>query len=140
MTYFGTFSSSKGSHSFLFKSKFILYYWKPGTQACQTSKVLSILHGVRFNLATEKSNRDGAPESRAIKVVRDVFTRTGFSFRPPRLRYPSGACQATLQGKAGRCCLEISSMSARTPLGTAVARLYGNSRDVSSGFIQACCF
>lgn len=84
MTYFGTFSFSKGSHSFLFKSKFILYYWKPGTQACQTSKVLSILHGVRFNLATEKSNRDGAPESRAIKVVRDVFTRTGFSFRPPK--------------------------------------------------------
>lgn len=82
---------------------------------------LSILHGVRFNLATEKSNGDRALESGAIKVVRDVFTRTGFSSQPPRLRYPSGACQATLQGKAGRCFVEISSMSARTPLGTAVA-------------------
>ena len=119
---------------------YVLHYWKSGTEACQTSKILSILQGVRFNLATEKSNGDGAPESRAIKVVRDVFTRTGFSFWPPRLRYPGGACQATLQGKAGRCFLEISSMSACTPLGTAVARLYGNSRDVSSGFIQVCCF
>lgn len=50
---------SKGSHGFLFKFVFGLYYQKPGREACQTSKILSILHGVRFNLATEKSNGDG---------------------------------------------------------------------------------
>lgn len=68
---------------------------KPGTEPCQTCKILPILHGVRFNLAMEKSNGDGAAESRAVKVVRDVFTRTGFSFRPPRPRYLSGACHGT---------------------------------------------
>jgi len=45
-------SPSKGSHRFLFKSVFVFYYQKPGTEACQTSKILSILHGVSFNLAT----------------------------------------------------------------------------------------
>lgn len=100
-TCFGTSSPSKGSHRALFTSLFVLCYWEPGTEGCLTSKIPSILHGVRFNLATEKSNGDGALERRAMKVVRDVFTRTGFSSRPPRLRCPSGACQATLQGKAG---------------------------------------
>lgn len=72
----------RAAMDFSLNSTFVLHYRKPGTEACQTSKILSILHGVRFNLSTEKSNGDGAPASRAIKVVRDVFTRTGFSFRP----------------------------------------------------------
>lgn len=71
---------------FSLNSRWFCVLWKPGTEARQTRKISPILHGVRFNLAMEKSNGDGAAESGAIKVVRDVFTRTGFSFQPPRPR------------------------------------------------------
>ena len=97
----GIFSPSKSSHGFVFKSVLVLYYQKPGTEVCQTRKISPILCSVRFNLAMEKSDGDGALESRAIEVVRDVFTRTGFSFWPPRSRHPSGAVKQLCKARQG---------------------------------------
>lgn len=65
------------------------------------AKMPSILGGVRFNLAAAKSDGDGAWGSSAMEVVSDVFTRTGFSFRPPRLRHPSGAVKQLCQARQG---------------------------------------
>lgn len=97
----GIFSPSKSSRGFVFKSVLVLCYQKPGTEVYQARKISPILCGVRFNLAMEKSDGDGALESRAIEVVRDVFTRTGFSFWPLKLRHTSGAVKHLCKARQG---------------------------------------
>lgn len=79
MTSFGIFSPSKGSHGVLFKFVFVSYHRKPGTEACQTSKILSILRGVRLNLATEKSNGERRSGKRSHRSCQSRVSEDGVS-------------------------------------------------------------